>query len=97
MIDMGNLERTTAMPRRLVLQFPEPRRFLVGGTCSLPLFGLMRAGTLLNPLVESTCRQRREMALATFLLVGAIHGSCRSMTWCLKQLRDEGVHQFARS
>src|SRR2546430_2755658 len=96
MIDMSNLEGTTAMPGRTVPQFPKPGLLGIGSTRSFPLFSLMGARALFDTLVEGGGREGSQVALATLLFVGAIDRSRRRTPGRLKLLGNEGIHQFAR-
>src|SRR5450759_2344524 len=92
---MGHFKRAHAMPRRHVLQFPDPRSFLVGSTCPGAFFRLRDPCPLLDPVVESTSSKRGELPCDALLLVGSIHRSGGSMSRCLKLLGNEGLHQLA--
>src|SRR5712692_3338516 len=95
MIDMDNLEWATAVPGSIVLEFPIPGLLAVRGPRSLPGFRLMRTGASSDALVEGTSGKRGEVAFSALLLVGAIHGGSGSLSWRLKKLGNEGLHQVA--
>src|SRR2546421_2296459 len=97
MIDMGNLEGTTAMSGCTVLQFPKPGLLRISCPRSFPVLRLMGARALLDAQVERAVRKRGEVALATLLFVGAIDRSRGRTPRRLKLLSNERLHQFARS
>ncbi len=95
MINMGHLERTTAVPGSRFGYFPEPGLLGICGPCPLSGFGLLWRRPLLEPLVECARGQRGQTTLPTCLLVGSIDGSGWHVTWRFKLFRNEGLHQFA--
>src|SRR5438067_1494902 len=96
MIDMSNLERTASVSGSRLLHFPEPGLLRVGGTRSFSLFRLVGTGTLFDPLVKRTSRERVEILFATFQLVSTIDSGGRRVSRSLELLGNEGLHQVSR-
>src|ERR1700674_611373 len=92
---MRHLKWAHAMPRRHVLQFPDPRSFLVGSTCPGAFFCLYGTCPLLDSIVEGASSKRGELARDALLLVGPVHRSGGRTSRRLKLLSNEALHQLA--